>query len=70
MADMRISENLETLASSTWLTYTNMVDWPLVGNVVYAQFRDKAGNLSLIYASDGTVFIPNAKKVYLPLIRK
>jgi hypothetical protein len=47
-----------------------LVEWPLVGNVVYAQFRDKAGNRSPIYASDGATYNPNAKKVYLPLVMK
>lgn len=70
VADVRLSENPQALEGAVWQAYTNLVEWPLVGNVVYAQFRDKAGNRSPIYASDGTTYNPNAKKVYLPLILK
>jgi photosystem II stability/assembly factor-like uncharacterized protein len=66
VGDMRIGETLSmTLA---WQPYTEMIEWVLTGDVVYAQFRDNAGNTSLIYGSDGSVHIPNAKRVYLPIV--
>lgn len=51
---MRIGENAN-LTSAAWEPYTNFVTHVLQNPVVYAQFRDRAGNESLIYGSDGSV---------------
>ncbi len=55
--------------TSAWRSYTNTLEWVLTGDVVYAQFRDRAGNESLIYGSDGSVYNPNAKhRIFLPVV--
>lgn len=51
-----------------WQPYTNTITWVLQSDVVYAQFQDRAGNASPIYGTDGSVHIPDAKRIYLPLV--
>jgi hypothetical protein len=65
VAEMRVGES-PALEESSWQTYTNVLDWVLTGDVVYAQFRDNAGNRSIIYASDGSHIY--TEKIYLPLV--
>ncbi len=66
---MRVSEDPDGQGTA-WQSYTNTITWVLQSDVVYAQFRDRAGNESLIYGSDGSVYNPNAdyQYIYLPLI--
>lgn len=72
---MRVGE--ETVGTGTawlpydgipWQPYTNTITWVLQSNVVYAQFKDRAGNLSPIYGSDGSIHWLNEHYIYLPLV--
>jgi len=68
VSEMRVRESA-TMTQTAWRPYTNTVEWALSGNVVYAQFRDRAGNVSPIYGSDGSVYNPNlTHRVYLPIV--
>jgi hypothetical protein len=69
VADMRLG-GVPTLTLVAWQPYTNTTDWVLTGHAVYAQFRDRAGNESFVYGSDGSIDDPNPKRVYLPLIMR
>lgn len=51
VAYMRLGEN--TLESATWQPFTDTVTWTLHSDIVYVQFRDRAGNVSSLYSSDG-----------------
>jgi surface antigen len=64
---MRVGGNV-SMADAAWQPYTNTLAWVLTSDVVYAQFRDRAGNLSSVYGSDGSVYDPNARRIYLPLV--
>ena len=64
---MRFS-GVPTLTLVAWQPYTDTTDWVLTGHTVYAQFRDRAGNESLVYGSDGSIDNPNLTRVYFPLI--
>jgi hypothetical protein len=64
---MRISAD-PTFTSAAWQPYTNVVTIPSTNLLLYAQFRDKAGNLSPIYDTNGNIYNPNARRIYLPLI--
>ncbi len=67
VADMRISED-GSFGDAIWQTYQETVLWALTTDVVYVQFRDRAGNWSPIYVSDGSVINQNETKIYLPII--
>lgn len=67
LADMRISEN-SAMTDTIWQPYIDTLLWILQNPVVYAQYRDQAGNESPIYGSDGSVYWPDGYAVYLPLI--
>lgn len=54
VAQMRLSEDLLEIESGTWQPFTSTVTWTLQSDVVYAQFRDSAGNKSPLYGSDGS----------------
>ena len=45
------------------------VEWILAGNVVYAQFRDRAGNVSQVYSSDTAPPSP-AYQIFLPVVMR
>lgn len=69
VSEMRIS-NVPTMTLASWQPYTQTVEWVLTGDVVYAQFRDRAGNLSPVYDT-GEVAPPTSNNItYLPLILK
>jgi len=65
---MRVADSLEEINAASWQPYTNTLDWVPQGDAVYAQFQDRAGNLSPTYGSDGSVYDPDAEHIYLPLI--
>lgn len=49
---LRVGErDLTTIA---WRPYSTTITWTLQSNVVYAQFSDRAGNISALYGSDGS----------------
>jgi hypothetical protein len=67
VADMRV-DNEPALGAAIWQPFTKtMVLTDAVPDVVYAQFRDRAGNISPIYGSDGSVIDSSAHRIYLPL---
>ena len=54
VGDMRVSE-APTLADAAWLPYTTTLTWPMTvtvasPGVLYAQYRDLAGNVSEVYS--------------------
>jgi hypothetical protein len=53
VASMRLGES--TLENVTWQPFTSTVTETLQGDVIYAQFRDNAGNISSLFGSDGSV---------------
>ncbi len=64
---MRISEDV-SFGNALWTPYQETTQWALTTDVVYIQFRDRAGNLPPIYGSDGSVIVLNESKIYLPII--
>jgi hypothetical protein len=52
VAQMRVGET--DLASAAWQPYATSMTWTLPSAVVYAQFKDRAGNVSALYGSDGS----------------
>jgi hypothetical protein len=52
VAHMRVGET--DLASATWQPYATSMTWTLPSAVIYAQFKDRAGNVSALYGSDGS----------------
>ncbi len=56
------------ITTTAWQPYTQTVDWALIGDVVYAQFRDRAGNTSSVYSSEGDEYEPH--RIYLPLVMR
>lgn len=65
VVEVRVGES-PTLEGASWQPYTSTLEWTLTGDVVYAQFRDNAGNPSIIYSSDGSHIY--TEKIYLPLV--
>ena len=61
---MRISTD-ENFAGANWQPYEQFLTWDEPGAGVYAQFRDRADNLSPIYSAVGS---DSMFKVYLPTI--
>lgn len=64
VAEMRISTD-ENFAGADWQPYEQFLTWDEPGAGAYAQFRDRAGNLSPIYF---TIESDSMFKVYLPTI--
>ncbi|MEA3340187.1 MAG: hypothetical protein U9R15_09490, partial [Chloroflexota bacterium] len=56
------------ITATAWQPYTQTVEWALAGDVVYAQFRDRAGNTSSVYSSEGDEYEPY--QIYLPLVMR
>ncbi len=65
MSDMRLGL-LASVTQSVWLPYTVTAVYTTTAPVIYAQFRDRAGNLSPVYGTDGSD--SSMRPVYLPLI--
>lgn len=65
VVEVRVGES-PTLEGASWQPYTSTLEWTLTGDVVYAQFRDSAGNPSIIYSSGGSHIY--TEKIYLPLV--
>jgi len=51
VAQMRLGE--DTLENTAWQPFANTITWPLQSDIVFAQFRDRAGNASSLYDSNG-----------------
>ena len=64
---MRVAGGLDGIGIAAWQPYTNTLEWVLTGDVVYAQFQDRAANTSSIYGSDGSAW-ETVRQVYLPLV--
>ncbi|MFQ5575641.1 MAG: hypothetical protein ACE5G8_01495 [Anaerolineae bacterium] len=58
-----------TVTQTVWQAYTTTVTVAPAGPVLYAQFRDRAGNLSPLYGTDGSDS-SLTERMYLPLIRR
>lgn len=57
----------EDLSTSEWTPYTNYVSADASNGVVYAQFRDYAGNMSPVYAAYPVNY---ETQIFLPIIKK
>jgi hypothetical protein len=68
VAEMRIADNV-SMGGATWEAYTETVTRTTQSPVVYAQFRDRAGNSSSIYGSDGQEW-ERVRQLYLPLVQR
>ena len=66
VATMRLGGN-ENLSGSAWQPFAEIATLTLSGDVAYAQFQDHAGNVSRIYASDGSSST-DQQHIYLPLV--
>jgi murein DD-endopeptidase MepM/ murein hydrolase activator NlpD len=64
VAEMRISED-PTFANVEWQEYEQFLAWERTGNPVYAQFRDRAGNMSPTYSTE---LSGSMHRLYLPTI--
>jgi len=64
---MRVAGGLGGIGVAAWQPYTSTLEWVLTGDVVYAQFQDRAANISSIYGSDGSAW-ETVRQVYLPLV--
>jgi murein DD-endopeptidase MepM/ murein hydrolase activator NlpD len=53
VSDMRLTDSLEELDNASWEPYETTRSWVLDNPRVYVQFKDRAGNESLIYDSTG-----------------
>lgn len=64
VAEMRIGDDT-SFAAAEWQPYSQFLEWEGVGGPVYAQFRDRAGNVSPVYDTgvSGTGF-----SVFLPTV--
>jgi len=69
VSHMRLGSQRD-LSEATWVPYQPGVPDQLAGRLFYAQVRDRAGNASLIYGSDGSVHDPEAATLvtHLPLV--
>ncbi|HEY85286.1 MAG TPA: hypothetical protein G4N96_09275 [Chloroflexi bacterium] len=65
ISDMRLG-SLASVTQSVWLPYTTTAVYTTADPVIYAQFRDRAGNPSPIYGTDGSD--SSTRYVYLPLV--
>ncbi len=70
VATMRISNQPDMSGSSDWIDSKAVHYWKMSGDWVYVQFRDRAGNVSVIYQNDinntgGTV---SDTRIFLPLM--
>ena len=63
VADMRLSEDPQ-LTNGSWRPYSVTYDWTLGGEVIYVQYRDRAGNVSPVYGSDES----QLRITYLPMV--
>ncbi|RME44676.1 MAG: hypothetical protein D6796_11485, partial [Caldilineae bacterium] len=54
---------------TAWQPFTVTVTHPYSGGVLYAQFRDRAGNFSPVYGTDGSDS-SLTQRVYLPLVQR
>jgi len=66
VALMRVGHEVD-LTDVTWQPYADTLEWVLEEPVVYAQFQDRAGNLSPLYSSetgDTSYFF------YLPIVQR
>jgi len=64
---MRVSDTV-TLTLVPWQPYAQILPWVLHEPVVYAQYRDRAGNESVVYSSEeggGVLY-----RIYLPLVMR
>jgi hypothetical protein len=65
VSDMRLGNSVEGTMGSAWQSYRITTTYVLTsGQVIYAQFRDRAGNLSPIYGSDGSTHWLNGHYIY------
>jgi hypothetical protein len=71
LADMMISERSD-MQGATWEPYAPTKAWALSQKgglaAVYAKYRDKSGNESLVYAA--TIRMQSGSRIYLPYISK
>ncbi len=56
----------KSVTQSMWMPYTVTAVYTAAAPIIYAQFRDRAGNLSPIYGTDGSD--SSMQPVYLPLV--
>jgi hypothetical protein len=68
LGEMRLG-SFSTVTQTAWQPYALSALYPAGEPVIYAQFRDRAGNLSPIYGSDGSDS-SMTERVYLPLIQR
>lgn len=62
---MRIASSESAFLSLPWQPFATSATLTLSGDVAYVQFRDHAGNVSSVYASDGST---DQQHIYLPLV--
>jgi hypothetical protein len=68
---MRVSNDPVQLASQSWVPLQSEIPWTLANGpageyIVYAQFKDGAGNESYV-VYDTIDYVPN---IYIPIIRR
>ncbi len=56
VSDIRVWEAGQEMTAAEWQPFTDTLQWAWQGGVVYAQFRDNAGNASSVYGSDGSEY--------------
>jgi hypothetical protein len=64
---MRLAPAPGDVSAASWQSYATTLTWVAPGSVVYVQFRDQAGNPSLIYGSDGSAW-ERVCRAFLPLV--
>ena len=65
VSTMRLSET--PMENTAWQPFTSTVTWTLHSGIVYAQFRDNAGNVSAIFGSDGSEHALNSRPLSVTL---
>lgn len=53
VAEMRFS-TVPTMTNAAWQPYTPTLNWSGSATILYVQYRDRAGNLSPVYGTDGS----------------
>jgi hypothetical protein len=68
LSEMRLGVE-PTLEASAWQAYAPNLTWPGQPAVIYAQYQDRAGNLSPIFGTDGSNS-SLTERLYLPIVAR